>query len=205
MGDTIESLPLFPLGLVLLPQEKVPLHIFEDRYRVMIGECLDRESEFGIIWLSDDGLRDVGCTARIERVLERFDDGRLNILVEGAEPFRLVRRIDDLPYPAGEVTLLDDELDGDAETLDAVRTTYGDLVERATEARPEDEDLGRLDAYGMAATLDVALDAKQSLLEQRAESDRLDSLKELFASAIERIELVEKAAERSRGNGSMHS
>jgi len=205
MGDTIESLPLFPLGLVLLPQEKVPLHIFEDRYRVMIGECLDRESEFGIIWLSDDGLRDVGCTARIERVLERFDDGRLNILVEGAEPFRLVRRIDDLPYPAGEVTLLDDELDGDAETLDAVRTTYGDLVERATEARPEDEDLGRLDAYGMAATLDVALDAKQSLLEQRAESDRLESLTELFAAAIERIELVEKAAERSRGNGSMHS
>ena len=205
MGDTIESLPLFPLGLVLLPQEKVPLHIFEDRYRVMIGECLDRESEFGIIWLSDDGLRDVGCTARIERVLERFDDGRLNILVEGADPFRLVRRIDDLPYPAGEVTLLDDELDGDAETLDSVRSTYGDLVERATEARPEDEDLGRLDAYGMAATLDVALDAKQSLLEQRAESDRLDALKELFAAAIERIELVEKAAERSRGNGSMHS
>ncbi len=205
MGDTIESLPLFPLGLVLLPQEKVPLHIFEDRYRVMIGECLDRESEFGIIWLSDDGLRDVGCTARIERVLERFDDGRLNILVEGADPFRLVRRIDDLPYPAGEVTLLDDELDGDAETLDSVRSTYGDLVERATEARPEDEDLGRLDAYGMAATLDVALDAKQSLLEQRAESDRLDALKELFAAAIERIDLVEKAAERSRGNGSMHS
>ncbi len=205
MGDTIESLPLFPLGLVLLPQEKVPLHIFEDRYRVMIGECLDHESEFGIIWLSDDGLRDVGCTARIERVLERFEDGRLNILVEGADPFRLVRRIDDLPYPAGEVTLLDDELDGDAETLEAVRTTYGDLVERATEARPEDEELGSLDAYGMAATLDVALDAKQSLLEQRAESDRLDSLTGLFASAIERIELVEKAAERSRGNGSMHS
>ena len=86
-----------------------------------------------------------------------------------------------------------------------MRSTYGDLVERATEARPEDEDLGRLDAYGMAATLDVALDAKQSLLEQRAESDRLDALKELFAAAIERIELVEKAAERSRGNGSMHS
>ena len=147
----------------------------------------------------------MGCTARIERVLERFDDGRLNILVEGADPFRLVRRIDDLPYPAGEVTLLDDEPDGDAETLDAVRSTYGDLVERATEERPEEEDLGRLDAYGMAATLDVALDAKQSLLEQRAESDRLDALKELFAAAIERIELVEKAAERSRGNGSMHS
>ena len=89
--------------------------------------------------------------------------------------------------------------------LDAVRATYGDLVERATETRPDDEDLARLDAYGMAATLDVALDAKQALLEQRTESDRLDALEQLFAAAIERIQLVEKAAERSRGNGSMHS
>ncbi len=205
MGQTIDSLPLFPLGLVLLPHEKVPLHIFEDRYRVMIGECLEQESEFGIIWLSDDGLKDVGCTARIDRVIERFEDGRLNILVEGAEPFQLVRRIEDLPYPAGEVTLLDDEPDGDPEVLDAVRSTYGDLVERATETRPEDDDLAQLDAYGMAATLDVALEAKQSLLEQRTESDRLDALEQLFEAAIERIQLVEKAAERSRGNGSMHT
>jgi len=205
MGQTIDSLPLFPLGLVLLPHEKVPLHIFEDRYRVMIGECLEQEREFGIIWLSDDGLKDVGCTARIDRVIERFEDGRLNMLVEGADPFELVRRIEDLPYPAGEVKLLDDEPDGDPAVLDAVRATYGDLVERATETRPDDEDLAGLDAYGMAATLDVALDAKQELLEQRTESDRLDALEQLFAAAIERIQLVEKAAERSRGNGSMHS
>jgi Lon protease-like protein len=200
-----ESFPLFPLGLVLLPGELVPLHIFEERYKLMVGECLEQESEFGIIWLSDDGLKDVGCTARIDRVIERFEDGRLNILVEGADPFQLVRRIEDLPYPAGEVTLLDDEPDGDPEVLDAVRSTYGDLVERATETRPEAEDLARLDAYGMAATLDVALEAKQSLLEQRTESDRLDALEQLFEAAIERIQLVEKAAERSRGNGSMHT
>src|SRR5919198_2366055 len=106
MGRTIDSLPLFPLGLVLLPHEKVPLHIFEERYRVMIGECLQDDGQFGIIWLADDGLREVGCTARIERVLERFDDGRLNILVEGDEPFRLLRRIEELAYPAGEVQLL---------------------------------------------------------------------------------------------------
>ena len=108
MGETVESFPLFPLGLVLLPQERVPLHIFEDRYRTMIGECLEGETEFGIIWLSDDGLKEIGCSARIDRVLERFDDGRLNILVEGTAPFRLLRRIEELPYPAGDVELLDD-------------------------------------------------------------------------------------------------
>src|SRR5918995_7547185 len=108
MGQEILRFPLFPLGLVLLPGEKVPLHIFEERYKQMIGECLDEEREFGIIWLADDALKDVGCAARITRVLERFDDGRLNIVVEGTVPFRLTRRIEDLPYPAGDVEPLAD-------------------------------------------------------------------------------------------------
>ena len=103
MGDTIERFPLFPLGLVLIPHELVPLHIFEERYKLMIGECLEQDSEFGIVWLSDDGLKEVGCSARVTKVLERFEDGRMNVLVEGTSPFRLVRRIDDLPYPAGDV------------------------------------------------------------------------------------------------------
>jgi Lon protease-like protein len=205
MGETVDSFPLFPLGLVLLPHERIPLHIFEDRYRTMVGECLDREAEFGIIWLSDDGLKEVGCSARIDQVLERFDDGRLNILVEGTDPFRLLRRIDSLPYPAGEVELLDDVPDADPAAVAAARDGYADLVERVTDERPEPEALGELDAYGMAATLDVELDAKQALLEQRSESGRLERLGELFASALQRIELVEKAAERSRGNGSMRS
>jgi Lon protease-like protein len=203
VGDTVESLPLFPLGLVLLPQERVPLHIFEDRYRLMIGECLDEEGEFGIVWLADDGLKEIGCTARIERVLERFDDGRMNILVAGATPFRLLRRIEELPYPAGDVELLDDVADGDPEALAAARARYGDLVEQVTDERPDDESLADLDAYGMAATLDVAPEAKQTLLEERSEQDRLARLEELFGAALERIRLQEHAAERARGNGSM--
>jgi Lon protease-like protein len=145
----------------------------------------------------------VGCSARIDRVLERFDDGRLNILVEGTTPFKLLRRIEQLPYPAGDVELLDDVSDGDPDAADAARSRYGDLVERVTDARPDAESLDALDAYGMAATLDVAPDAKQALLEQRSESLRLERLDELFSSALERIQLVERAAERSRGNGSM--
>src|SRR4029453_9024805 len=115
MGDTVESFPLFPLGLVLLPQERIPLHIFEDRYRTMIGECLENEREFGIIWLSDDRLKEIGWRARVDRGLEQFEDGRLNILVEGTSPFRLLRRIEELPYPAGDVELLVDDGDGDPE------------------------------------------------------------------------------------------
>src|SRR4051812_50097401 len=100
MGEITDRFPLFPLPLVLLPSEVVPLHIFEERYKLMIGECLESDGEFGIVWLSDDGLREVGCTARVSQVLAELEDGRLNILVAGGGAFRLVRRPDDKAYPA---------------------------------------------------------------------------------------------------------
>jgi Lon protease-like protein len=205
MAHTRERFPLFPLGIVLLPHELVPLHIFEERYKVMISECLEEENEFGIVWLSDDGLKEIGCSARITRVLESFEDGRMNILVEGAEPFRLMRRIEDLPYPAGDVEpLLDDELEeDDSEAARAARQRYSDLVAEVTEEAPNEEELEALDAYGMAATLDVALEAKQMLLELRSERARLEQLEGLFAEALDRIRHAERAAERARGNGSL--
>ena len=195
--------PLFPLGLVLLPKELVPLHIFEERYKVMVGECLEEGREFGIVWLSDDGLKEIGCCARITRVLERFEDGRLNILVEGTAPFRLDRRIEDLPYPAGDVELLDDEGGEDAVALDGARRRYAELVEEVSEARPEADALAKLDAFGMAATLDVALDAKQALLELRSEPERLVQLDKMFAEALSRIRFAERAAEVAGGNGTL--
>ena len=142
MPQVIERFPLFPLGLVLLPSEVVPLHIFEDRYKEMIGRCLEDDEEFGVVWLSDGGLRDIGCSATITEVLEEMDDGRLNILVRGSTPFRLLRRIEDLPYPAGDVEPLEEqleEIDG-AEAAQA-HERYADLVDRATDSRPEPADL----------------------------------------------------------------
>jgi Lon protease-like protein len=205
MAEIQERFPLFPLGLVLIPRELVPLHIFEERYKVMIDECLERKGEFGIVWLSDQGLKDVGCSARIDRVLERFDDGRLNVLVEGTKPFRLVRRIDDLPYPAGDIqTLPDDPEDpDDAKAIAAARERYADLVAEVTDERPDADALAQLDAYGMAATLDVGLEAKQALLELRTERARLEQLDALFGEALGRIRHAERAAERAQGNGSV--
>jgi Lon protease-like protein len=190
--------------MVLLPGESVPLHIFEERYKLMIGRCLDEDEEFGVLWLGDrGGLREIGCAARVQRVLERMPDGRLNILVEGTTPFRLLRRIEDLPYPAGDVRLLADDPPGGADEQAAVRARerYADLVERVTDSRPADTDLARLDSYGMAATIELAPDAKQSLLELRSEQLRLEQLTGLFATALERVGRAERIAERARGNG----
>jgi Lon protease-like protein len=202
--DVLERFPLFPLGLVLLPQELVPLHIFEERYKRMIGECLESDGEFGIVWLSDDGLRDVGCTARIERVIERFDDGRMNILIVGAQPFRLLRRIEEMAFPAGDVELLEDFApDGDPELVEKAHARYAELVEAATEEKPDLDEIGALDAYGMAATVEHPPEAKQALLELRAENDRLRMVDEMFRTAIKRVAYAEEAAERAQTNGSV--
>jgi Lon protease-like protein len=202
--DVIERFPLFPLGLVLLPQELVPLHIFEERYKLMIGECLENDREFGILWLSDDGLRDVGCSARIVRLVDTTEDGRMDILVEGGQPFRLLRRIDDMPYPAGDIELLEDfDPEADPSLAEQARARYAELVEKATEETPNADSIAGLDAYGMAATVEHPPEAKQALLELRAENDRLRMVEEMFRTAIKRVAYAEETAERAQTNGSV--
>jgi Lon protease-like protein len=175
MPDRIRrDFPLFPLGLVVLPTEYVPLHIFEDRYRTMIGECLERDTEFGVIWLADDELKPIGCACAIERVLERMDDGRMNILTRGTRPFRLIERQDGLPYPAGTIEFLDDrDAPPDEQAGRVAREAYTALVAEATDAEPDVERILEMTAYEMAGTVEFGLDAKQGLLELRSENARL--------------------------------
>ena len=204
MTEQLDSFPLFPLGIVMLPSELVPLHIFEERYKLMIGECLEQEREFGIVWLSDDRLSEVGCAGRVDQVLEKLDDGRMNILVRGTRPFRLVERIPDLPYPAGTIEMLeDDEPDAPADVLDSARERYAALVERVTDRRPEDSELEALDSYGMAATIEFAPSPKQELLEERSEPRRLELVKDMLDSTLQKLEQSEQAGELARTNGKL--
>jgi Lon protease-like protein len=202
-----QGFPLFPLGIVALPSESVPLHVFEDRYRKMIEECLRAEpgspqSEFGIVWMSDEELKTVGCACEIAEVLERMSDGRLNILARGTRPFRLIERQDDLPYPAGVVEFLaEEEEQEDLEAGETARELYGELVEQATDRVLEEQELRELDAYGMAATVEFDVEAKQELLELRSENARLRLLGMLLRAAIKRLELIDRAQTRARSNG----
>ncbi|HEV3388913.1 MAG TPA: LON peptidase substrate-binding domain-containing protein [Solirubrobacteraceae bacterium] len=194
--------PLFPLGLVALPGELIPLHIFEERYKTMIDECIGSEREFGIVWLSDDGLREVGCACAIDRVLERMEDGQMNLIVRGTRPFRVLERQGHLPYPAGVIEFVEDRDDDvDAELARGAHEAYAELVKRATDRDPDTDELAGMSAYAMAATVDFGLDAKQGLLDMRSENARLRLVTRLFRAAIKRLELVDKVQERARSNG----
>jgi Lon protease-like protein len=194
--------PLFPLGIVALPGELIPLHIFEERYKTMIEECLGHQREFGIVWLSDDGLREVGCACAIDRVLEQMEDGRMNLLVRGTRPFRVLERQGHLPYPAGVIEFVEDRDDTlDPDLAKAAHDAYADLVKRATDQEPDPDDLERMSAYAMAATVDFGLDAKQGLLDMRSENARLRLVTRLFRAAIKRLDLVDRVQERAQSNG----
>jgi len=194
--------PLFPLQLVVLPSEMVPLHIFEERYKTMIAECLRAQREFGVVWLADDGLREVGCACRIERVLEELEDGRMNLLTRGTNPFRVVERQSHLPYPAGIVEFLPDAQEQVDRTLRAAaQSAYADLVRKATDKDPDGKQLERMSAYEMAATVDFGLDAKQGLLDLRSENARLRLVTRLFRAAHKRLDFVDRAQARAKSNG----
>jgi Lon protease-like protein len=194
--------PLFPLALVALPGELIPLHIFEERYKTMMDECLREEREFGIVWLADDGLREIGCACEIERVLERMEDGRINLLARGTRPFRVIERQAHLAYPAGVIEFVEDQdADADPELARSAQEAYAELVKLATDREPDPGELADLGAYAMAATIDFGLEAKQGLLDLRSENARLRLVTRLLRAAIKRLEFVEHAQERARSNG----
>ncbi|MGH2948199.1 MAG: LON peptidase substrate-binding domain-containing protein [Solirubrobacteraceae bacterium] len=201
----VRDFPLFPLGLVALPTELVPLHIFEERYKTMIGRCLDEESEFGIVWMAEDGLRPIGCACEIAEVLERMEDGRINLIARGTRPFRIEARQDELPYPAGTVEFLEDRPEEtDPDLAGDAHRAYADLVNQATDRTPDMEEIGAMSAYQMAATVEFGLDAKQGLLDLRSETARLRLVTRLFRAAIKRLDFVERAQARARSNGKVH-
>jgi Lon protease-like protein len=105
----LSDIPLFPLNVVLMPGAPLPLHIFEERYKQMVNECLEQEGEFGMVFADESGTRQVGCTAKIVELVERYEDGRMVILVEGSRRFRLNNVLTGKPYYVGEIEYFQDE------------------------------------------------------------------------------------------------
>lgn len=196
--------PLFPLGVVVLPTELVPLHIFEERYKAMIEECLDEEKEFGIVYSdSDDGDSvDVGCAVEVADILERMEDGRINIVCRGTRPIRVVDWSDAFDYPAGEVEFLDDEPETpDADSVEEAHELFGELVVLATDEPAPEDDLEAMSAYAMAARVDFGAEAKLGLLTLRSENARLRLLAKLLRAINKRIDVSAEIQERARMNG----
>jgi ATP-dependent Lon protease len=193
---------LFPLELVLVPTERVPLHIFELRYQRLIGECLEADGEFGLVYEDTDGTRDVGTRARVVEVLDRFPDGRLNIVVEGGERFRILEDTEGRPYRTAQVeAFADDEVVSKPAERERALELYRDLG-RIVEQDVDEPgvDSGVL-SFELAARVDFGPARKQELLELRSEPRRLAAVCGLLERAAQAVTLERALAERAASNG----
>lgn len=197
-------IPLFPLDTVLLPGMRMPLHIFEPRYKTMIGRCLGEQLEFGLILAATKAIATLGCTAEIVQKTKDYPDGRLDIITEGRAVFRLNELLNEKEYYEGEVEYVEDEpstLDPEDESqlIDAFEQCHLLMFGRSS------NEGARLDpatlAYRMAGLLPMELDKRQALLEMRLESERRKLVARWIAEFLPRLLSLQRARERAGGNG----
>jgi Lon protease-like protein len=199
----MEEIGLFPLGIVLLPTERVPLHIFEPRYRELVGECMDDDAEFGLLYADEDGVREVGTRARVADVLERFADGRLNIVIEGGERFR----VENMTRGRSFMTALVEDVVDEPEAVDpeAAARAVGAFRALAALAGAEPEDPDETSpqlSYELAAQVELAPAAKQHLLESSSEQERLERVAELLDAARKLLIAARELSDHAKRNGS---
>jgi Lon protease-like protein len=199
----LRDVPLFPLGIVLLPGEVLPLHIFEPRYREMVARCLAGPEPFCVVLEDDAGMREVGCLARDLTVLERLADGRLNIVVSGGEPVRL-GPIDEgaHSYLSAEALVLEDDVEPLAEDeMEAALTAYRALLSEIGREDPEPLSTQPRLAYALGARIDVGLQVGQALLESRSEAARLVLITEALEQGRHSLRIAAERERRAVRNG----
>jgi Lon protease-like protein len=199
----VPSIGLFPLELVLLPTERVPLHIFEDRYKELIGECLAEGSEFGLVLETDEGLREIGTRTAVLEVIHTFDDGRMNVLVEGHDRFRIARMTEGRSFRTAEIEPIQDDEEAPTEDdVAQVLEVFRRLVAVAEAQEIDEPESGsRTLSFQLAARVDFGHELKQELLELRSERRRLRRLAQLLERAVAGLAREAEVRERASGNG----
>jgi Lon protease-like protein len=198
----MDELGLFPLGVVLLPTERLPLHIFEDRYKELVEECLEQDVEFGLVYADSDGIRDVGTRARVAEVLTRFEDGRLNILVEGGERFQVEELTDGRAFHTAHVLPVADAEDtADAAAIEDAMRVFG-ILRDVTGSDVELPDPGSPQlSFALAGKVELAAGEKLMLLRELSERRRIELVQELLEHAVLAARRMRRAAERATTNG----
>lgn len=198
-------LALFPLDVVLLPGAPLPLHIFEPRYKEMIGECLAEETQFGVIRALEEGLAEIGCTAEIVTVTRQYPDGRMDLIAEGRSRFAVLDLNKERSFLRAEVLFVPDEpgLTAQTESTRAVEL-HREILSLAGAA----QDLSGADqatlSFHIAGSLPLDLDFKQQLLGMRSEAERMQTLAAYLEKILPNLRRAARAREKSGGNGNIH-
>ena len=196
-------IPLFPLQLVVFPRVHLPLHIFEDRYKQMVGDAIRDGSEFGIVLAKEDGILSSGCTVKVEKVLEMYPDGRMDILTRGQRRFEIVSLNEEKDYLQAEVAYFDDDdlAPVAAELRDQALDNYRALSLLASARGHSDPDLEDRQVSFQVAQAVPDLDFLSTILRDRSESARLRQFNQFVAEYLPRQRSIERMKDLAPTNG----
>ncbi len=195
-------LPLFPLDVVLLPGTPLPLHIFEPRYKEMIGECLANNTPFGVVRALEEGVAEIGCTAEIVTVTKEYPDGRMDLVAEGRNRFEVLELNQDRSFLRAEVLMVPDEPAASSEE-DKARAIQVHLEILSLAGAVQDlsaADQNALSFY-LAGSLPLDLDFKQKLLGMRSESERIQAVAAYLEGILPNLQRAARARQKAGGNG----
>lgn len=196
-------LPLFPLDVVLLPGAPLPLHVFEPRYKEMIGECLDRNEVFGVLRAKEGTVAEIGCTAEIVTVTKKYDDGRMDIVTQGRQPFEVIHVNQERAFLQGEVMYLrDDQGLASNDQINKALQLHSEIMKLAG---AEPENAAEIDkeqlSFHLAGSLPLDLDFKQTLLGTKSEPERLQAIISLFETILPSMRRTVHVRRKAGGNG----
>ena len=197
-------LPLFPLQVVLFPAAQLPIHIFEPRYREMVAEAIAQKSEFGVIFAEETSVSSVGCTALVEQVTKRYEDGRFDIMTRGRQRFRALELDQEKDYLRARIDFFQDETAESAprSVLEEARHLTYEVARALNATLPEDVVVDEPQAsFALAAALPLELKFKQQLLEQRSEPQRIRTLVDYLGKVLERARTTQRMQSLARTNG----
>ncbi len=203
MTEKPEELGLFPLGIVLFPEESIPLHIFEERYKELVAHSRETGEPFGIILYEGGRLSQIGCAARIDEIVQTYDDGRLDIQVTGTHRFGVNTITDDGSYLRSDVSWLDDDAGAaDGDDVQRLVAQHMKLLELAGRTvRPDFYETEGSLSYRLARNAGLELAQKQALLEAGSEQERVNQLVEHLQDFIPKVERFENVRKKVRSNG----
>jgi Lon protease-like protein len=199
----LRLIPLFPLRVVVFPRTHLPLHIFEERYKQMIGSCIRDESEFGVVLAKNEGIVDTGCTVKVQKVLEMYADGRMDILTRGERRFEIANLNEEKDYLQGELEFFDDEdfAEVPGELRQRVLAHYRTLAALPNAPERQEPDLQDPQLSFQLALGLPDLDFLSRLLRLRSEVNRLKDLNEFFTEYIPRQHTIERMKGLAPTNG----
>ena len=198
----LDDLGLFPLGLVLLPGERAPLHLFEPRYRALLADCVLDDRPFVILQARGEGAPAIGCTARFTGLGRRFADGRMNVSVIGGRVVRVLEETSGRIYFTAWAEGVDDDSDvGSDERITEVHDLFERLVNEIAPTAPPPpirDDIPL--SYAVAGMIEMPVEPKQDLLECRDEDLRLGMVCAILSAALDGADRERIAAARARTN-----